>query len=98
MSHSIAAQQLAFDDFHKDEYRAFKLEGQPDCISIPTIRDRLQDILVQLERQMEAGDHLAITLTVSRPSPEAGEDDPVGNIIARNLRQYCNPYSGARFP
>jgi hypothetical protein len=88
MSQSIATEQLVFDDFHKDDYRAFKIEGESRCVSLPTIRDRLLDMLVTLERQMEQGDHLAITLTVSRPTTHDTYDfdsimQPLRNAIMR---------------
>ncbi len=90
MAKTVATEELTFDDFHKDEYRAFQLEGESQCISIPTIRDRLLDMLVSIERQMAEGDHLSITLTVSRPSSAAQD------MADAMLKQYA--YSVGRFP
>lgn len=41
---------------------------------------------MQLERQMEAGDHLAITLTVNRPSAKSSDEELADSI----LQMYSN--------
>lgn len=87
MSQMIATEQLVFDDFKKDNYRAFKLKGQPIFISLPTIRDQLLDMLVAVERQMEQGDHLAITLSVSRPSLDTDQYN-YGQLLSNTRKSY----------
>ena len=95
MATIVATEQLTFDDFKKDEYRAFKVEGQPDCISLPTMLDRLKDMLMRLERQMEAGDHLHITLSVRRPSENPIEDGAqrIANNMLKAYGAAYNPFS-----
>lgn len=76
------SKEVKYGNFKKDEYRAFTPEHETQPVSLPVIHERLLATLMELERQMEAGDSLVITISVNNAEPDF---DAQAHAMAQNI-------------